>query len=118
MSILIKLFVVIMTVTGGQFVFSEPLRAPEPVVVDEEAQTITKEVVRVDVQGEAEEVYPDFEVIDATDNHGNQAIAPSVPGYIEKVNAGMVDGVPSEAGLQAMEEYWTLFWAMNPQLGN
>lgn len=105
MNLIIKLFVITMAIVNGQITFSEPPRAPEP-----------QETVYVDVQGEAEEVYPDFTVLDATDNYGNEAVAPNVPGYMEKVHEGMVDGVPSEAGLEAMEEYWTLFWAMNPEL--
>jgi hypothetical protein len=93
MFLIVKIVTIVMMVVQGQITFSEPPRAPEPVIVDEVAQTITEEQVWVQ-----SEIYPDIQVVERVDGQGVPALVPLTSAEVSP------------------EDSWALFWAMNPDL--
>lgn len=91
MFLIVKIVTIVMMVVQGQITFSEPPRAPEPVVIVED--TIVEEQVWVQ-----SEVYPDIQVVERVDGQGVPALVPLTPAEMTP------------------EDSWALFWAMNPEL--
>lgn len=84
---IVKLIIVLATFVNGQLKTEQPIVIPEPAIVQEENQIVETQVI---VQTPEQS----FRVVEYTDSDGVSALIPDVP----------------------VEDNWSMFWALNPEL--